>query len=155
MKLQKLLFAFLIFISSSVLFSCSKKADLNTGKTKSSSDAGDVDLDLTQMSSTMIYSTVFDMLIMPDEYVDKKIKVKGNFEVFENADSNERYFAVLIPDATACCQQGIEFVWLGEHSYPQDFPEVGQEITVSGTYTITEDSQGISYVYLKVFKMIF
>lgn len=155
MKLQKLLFAFLIFISSSVLFSCSKKADLNTGKTKSSSDAGDVDLDLTQMSSTMIYSTVFDMLIMPDEYVDKKIKVKGNFEVFENADSNERYFAVLIPDATACCQQGIEFVWLGEHSYPQDFPEVGQEITVSGTYTITEDSQGISYVYLKVFEMIF
>lgn len=155
MKLQKLLFAFLIFISLSVLFSCSKKADLNTGKTKSSSDAGDVDLDLTQMSSTMIYSTVFDMLIMPDEYVDKKIKVKGNFEVFENADSNERYFAVLIPDATACCQQGIEFVWLGEHSYPQDFPEVGQEITVSGTYTITEDSQGISYVYLKVFEMIF
>lgn len=128
---------------------------MNTGKTKSSSDAGDVDLDLTQMSSTMIYSTVFDMLIMPDEYVDKKIKVKGNFEVFENADSNERYFAVLIPDATACCQQGIEFIWLGEHSYPQDFPEVGQEITVSGTYTITEDSQGISYVYLKVFEMIF
>lgn len=150
MKLQNLLFAFLIFISSSVLFACSKKADLNTGKTKTSTDAGDVDLDLTQMSSPMIYSTVFNMLIMPDEYENKNIKVKGNFEVYENSASGERNYAILIPDATACCQQGIEFVWEGQHSYPHDYPEIGQEITIIGVYTVTEDSQGITYTYLKV-----
>lgn len=150
MKLQKLLFAFLIFISSSVLFSCSKKADLNTGKTKSSADAGDVDLDLTQMSSSMIYSTVFNMLIMPDEYENKSIKVKGNFEVYENSASGERNYTVLIPDATACCQQGIGVIWEGQHSYPHDYPEIGQEIIITGVYTVTEDSQGITYTYLKV-----
>ena len=109
-----------------------------------------IDLDLTKMSATMIYSTVFDMLIMPEEYQDKNIKVKGNFNVFVNENTGNRYFAILIPDATACCQQGIEFTWLGDHSYPEDFPEIGQEIEIIGRYKILENEEGITYTYLAV-----
>lgn len=109
-----------------------------------------VDLDLTQMSATMIYTTVFDMLIMPEEYENKNIKVSGFFYVFVNELNGERYYAIIIPDATQCCQQGIEFIWLGEHEYPGDYPEIGQEIEITGRYQITENEEGITYTFLKV-----
>ena len=85
-----------------------------------------VNLDLTKMSATMIYSTIFDMLIMPEDYVEKIIKVKGWFETYTDPQTGEMYYAVVVPDATACCQQGLEFVWKGNHTYPDDFPKPGR-----------------------------
>lgn len=122
----------------------------NSSSQSQNQDNAKIDLDLTKMSATMIYSTVFDMLIMPEEYQDKNIKVKGNFNVFVNENTGNRYFAILIPDATACCQQGIEFTWLGDHSYPKDYPEIGQEIEIIGRYKILENEEGITYTYLAV-----
>lgn len=113
----------------------------------------EIDLDLTKMSATMIYSTVFDMIIMADEYKGKNIKVKGNFQAFINEQTGDRYFSIVIPDATACCQQGIEFVWLGDHVFPDDYPASGEEITVVGNYNVYENADGITYTYLKVFSL--
>lgn len=113
-----------------------------------------VDLDLTKMSATMIYSTIFDMLIMPEDYVEKIIKVKGWFETYTNPQTGEMYYAVVVPDATACCQQGLEFVWKGNHTYPDDFPKPGQDITVTGIYKMIEND-GISYNYLEVINLEF
>lgn len=107
-----------------------------------------VNLDLTKMSATMIYSTIFDMLIMPEDYVEKIIKVKGWFETYMDTKSGELYYAVLVPDATACCQQGLEFVWKGNHTYPDDFPKPGQNITVTGIYKMIEND-GVTYTYLE------
>lgn len=107
-----------------------------------------VDLDLTKMSATMIYSTIFDMLIMPEDYVDKNIKVKGWFETYTDPQTGEMYYAVVVPDATACCQQGLEFVWKGNHAYPDDFPKPGQNITVTGIYKMIEND-GVTYTYLE------
>lgn len=107
-----------------------------------------VNLDLTKMSATMIYSTIFDMLIMPEDYVEKIIKVKGWFETYMDTKSGELYYAVLVPDATACCQQGLEFVWKGNHAYPDDFPKPGQDITVTGIYKMIEND-GVTYTYLE------
>ena len=126
-------------------------ADLNNVVSIRPSDystTGRVDLDLTQMSATMIYSTIFDMLIMPEDYVEKNIKVKGWFQTYTDPYTAELYYAVIVPDATACCQQGLEFVWLGEHSYPTDFPETGADITVTGIYKLIEND-GITYNYLE------
>ena len=107
-----------------------------------------VNLDLTKMSATMIYSTIFDMLIMPEDYVEKIIKVTGWFETYMDTKSGELYYAVLVPDATACCQQGLEFVWKGNHAYPDDFPKPGQDITVTGIYKMIEND-GVTYTYLE------
>lgn len=107
-----------------------------------------VDLDLTKMSATMIYSTIFDMLIMPEDYVEKIIKVKGWFDTYMDTKSGELYYAVLVPDATACCQQGLEFIWKGNHTYPDDFPKPGQNITVTGIYKMIEND-GVTYTYLE------
>ena len=113
-----------------------------------SSQSDTPDLDLTKMSATMIYTTIFDMLIMPEDYVEKNIKVKGWFQTYQNPEDGQTYFAVVVPDATACCQQGLEFVWIGEHNYPADFPETGADITITGIYKITE-TDGITYNYLE------
>ena len=54
-----------------------KQGVISTGSTSKSTtrDPSKIDLDLTQMSSTMIYSTMFDMLVMPEDYVEKNIKL--------------------------------------------------------------------------------
>lgn len=113
-----------------------------------------IDLDLTKMSATMIYSTMFDMLVMPEDYIEKNIKVKGWFETYTDPYSGELYYAVVVPDATACCQQGLEFVWPGDHKYPEDFPQAGADITVTGIYKLIEND-GISYNYLEASKIEF
>ena len=46
-------------------------------QTTATRDPSKIDLDLTQMSATMIYSTMFDMLVMAEDYVDKNIKVRS------------------------------------------------------------------------------
>ena len=123
-------------------------------QTTATRDPSKIDLDLTQMSATMIYSTMFDMLVMAEDYVDKNIKVTGWFETYTDPKTSELYYAVVVPDATACCQQGLEFVWIGEHKYPEDFPEVGQDITVTGVYKMIE-TNGVTYTYLEPSKVEF
>ena len=92
-----------------------------------------VDVDLTTMSSTMVYSEVLNMQQTPEKYLGKIVKMSGPFSVTEIED--KRYFACLIKDATACCSTGIEFELAGEHSYPEDYPAKDTEITVIGSFT--------------------
>lgn len=93
-----------------------------------------LDVDLTALSSTMVYSEVYNMMNEPDGYMGKKVKMRGNFSVYEDEATGNVYFACLIADATACCSQGIEFVLTDERKYPDDYPEIGTEITVTGTF---------------------
>ena len=121
-------------------------SDAASGTEKKAKDKPDIDL--TKMSATMIYAEVFNMLIAPEDYENKIIKMKGNFQVFTNEENTERYYAVIIQDATACCQQGIEFIWDGDHIYPQDYPEIGQEITVTGSYKVAYTPDDLEYHFL-------
>ena len=94
--------------------------------------AGNVDLDLSVMSGTAVYSEVYNMLNTPKNYEGKLIKVKGEYNVFTNsADESLEYYAVIIRDALQCCQQGIEFV-LKDGSKPD--LKVGTEVQVVGTF---------------------
>ena len=69
-----------------------------------------MDLDLTKLSSTMVYSEVFNIMMDPDEFVGKTIRMAGLFSVYQDRQSGNDYFSCLIEDATACCAQGLEFV---------------------------------------------
>ena len=101
--------------------------------------ADGIDVDLTTMSSTMVYSEVLNMMQKPQDYIGKTVKMQGAFSIAE-IDEN-RYFACIIKDATACCSQGIEFDWKGDHSYPDDYPEQGGDITVVGTFSTYMEGQ--------------
>ena len=122
------------------------EAKADTSSKAEEKKAEKIDIDLTAMSSTMIYSEVQNMMTAPDDYVGKKVKMAGQFNVAEVGDN--RYFACLIKDATACCASGVEFVWAGEHSYPGDYPEENAPITVTGTFTTYKEGEA-TYCQLK------
>ena len=102
----------------------------------------DIDIDLTKLDSNMIYAQVYDMVYNGDNYLGKKVKVKGPFSYFKEDDGRE-FFAVLVSDATACCSQGIEFVLAGEHKYPADYPAIGQTITVTGEFSYYKEDYAV------------
>lgn len=108
----------------------------------------DVDVDLTVLSSTMVYAEVYNMMVGPEDYLDKTIKIKGKYAVYHNETADEHYHAVLITDALACCAEGLEFIWNGEHVYPDDYPEEGAEIEITGTFHIGYDGE-FRYVYIE------
>lgn len=105
--------------------------------------------DLTRFSATMVYSTVFDMMMEPQKYVGKKIRIRGTFDVFEYEDSRGKHqsYACIVKDATACCAQGMEFVLESGKSYPQDYPGIGSDCTVTGTFQLDE-VDGMTYIRL-------
>ena len=93
-----------------------------------------VDVDLTKLSATMVYSTVFDILENPSAYRGKTIKIRGTHFVSHDPAKDEYHHACIIWDATACCMQGIEFE-IADKNYPLN----EAEITLIGkfdTYTI-------------------
>ena len=100
-------------------------------KTKTNQTAAEgVDVDLTVMSSTMIYSEVLNMMTNPDDYVGKVIKMEGIYSTFHDDNTGNDYYACIIQDATACCAQGIEYVLSDGQSYPAD----DTEATVVGRF---------------------
>ena len=106
-----------------------------------------IDVDLTKLSSTMVYSEVYNMMVSPDNYTGKTVKMNGAFAYYEDPETKAQYFACIIADATACCSQGLEFILTGEHTYPNDYPELNSEITVTGTFETYEEN-GYNYCRL-------
>lgn len=110
-------------------------------------------VDLTALSSTMVYGEVFAMMSSPEDYVGKTVKMQGIFskgQLYAAGSLNDggTVFACVIQDATACCAQGIPFELAGDHTYPQDYPELGDTITVVGTFEIHEQ-EGMQFCRLR------
>lgn len=156
--MKKIIAIILILVLALSFVACSKNSDKNenpnskttTKATETTTEVKSVDLDLTQLSSTLIYSEVYNMLITPDDYKGKIIKMKGQFNQYTDEQTGKTYNAVIIPDATACCQQGLEFE-LSDKTNPNF--EQGAEITVVGTFdTYTEGE--LLYCHLKNAKII-
>ncbi len=106
-----------------------------------------VDVDLTQWSSTMVYSEVYAMMVEPEQYLGKTVKMRGMFATQEY--NGERLYACIVQDATACCAQGLEFEMAEALVYPDDYPEPGTEVTVVGTFdSYKEAVDGNYYIYL-------
>lgn len=87
---------------------CSKNKPILKSTTEQTT-ARVVDVDLTKLSSTMVYSEVYNMMIYPDQYVGKTVKMQGQYNEYYDEETDKTYYACVIADATACCQQGLEF----------------------------------------------
>lgn len=116
-------------------------------KESSKSNGGDtgVDVDLTVLSSTMVYGEVFNIVMYPESYVGKTIKTRGLYYADYYEPTEHYYHFVIIQDATACCAQGLEFIWFGEHIYPDDYPENEAEIEITGVWESYEEEGQIWY----------
>jgi len=107
-----------------------------------------VEIDLTQLSSGAVYAVVYDMTIRPETYCGKSVKMHGAFATASDEEKGVRYFACIVQDATACCSQGIEFVPRNSSKYPEGFPDVGGECTVTGTFDVYTEGE-TSYITLR------
>ena len=83
----------------------------------------------TQLSSTVVYAEVYNMLVTPANYTDKTVRMTGEYQEYIDEQTGELYHSCVIYDALACCQQGVEFVLTDG-----DYPEEGTPITVVGRY---------------------
>ena len=108
-------------------------------------------IDLTEMSSDMIYATVYQLMTEPDDYIGKTIRIKGTYAPSWYEDTKKYYHYAIIQDATACCSQGLEFVLQDDSLvYPEDYPKEGEEIIVVGTFeTYTEEGDESLYCRLR------
>ena len=122
-----------------VLSACGKQSETAAaGNTQ-----GKVDVDLTALSSTMVYSEVYNMLNAPEGYVGKTVKMTGGYSAFMDESTGAVYRVCMIADAAACCAQGMEFV-LKEG---EEYPEMESDITVVGTFQLY-DENGSTYCHL-------
>lgn len=114
-----------------------------SSKSKSKTNSNKIDVDLNNLNANVVYSQVFLMMTEPDKFIGKRIRMSGQFNVYAAEEGNPsgvtEYYAIIIADAQACCQQGIEFVWPG-HTYPDGFPEVKSNASVTGIFEVYEEN---------------
>ncbi len=109
------------------------------------SDASGTYYDLTEMSSEMVYAVVYNIMSDPDAFLGATMRISGVYyaSYFEATDAY--YHFCVISDASACCAQGMEFIWGdGTHSYPDEYPEEYADIIVEGTFGSYEEL-GVTY----------
>ena len=113
--------------------------------------AGKVDVDLTVLSSTMVYAEVYNMLYNdPESYLGKTVRARGEFSIYQLVvdgvlQPDPVAYACIIADAAACCAEGMEFVLKDNLAYPDDYPEPGAEITVIGEFQSYEENGMTGY----------
>ena len=101
----------------------------------------------------MVYSEVYNMLYYDQEsYYGKTVKANGIFAIYQMVVDGVTQpapvaYACIIADATACCAEGMEFVLEGDYTYPDDYPELGAEITVIGEFQSYEEN-GMTWYHL-------
>ncbi len=107
-----------------------------------------VDVDLTSLSSTMVYSEVFNMMMEPVAYEGQTVKMDGNCAIYTDEETGNTYYACVVQDATQCCSQGLEFL-LDESQYEaSDYPAEGAPIVIKGTFSTYEENGG-TYITIK------
>jgi len=105
-----------------------------------------VDIDLTKLSNTMVYSQLYNMIANPENFIGKTVKLRGKYGVYDG--ENRKYYVCEVWDETACCSQGLEFILADSEEYPDYNPDLPITIEVTGTLnTYIEDSQ--PYVQLE------
>ena len=141
---KKLFLGILLCLVCCLMMGCAQ----TTGK-KAETESDAVDIDLTTLGGTMVYATVENMMNKPDEYMGKSVRAEGIYYAEYCEETDMYYHFVVIVDATACCQQGLEFLRNGEYVYPDDYPENEAMIEVVGVYGQYEEL-GETYYYLAV-----
>ena len=115
-------------------------------QSEASSDTETAEVDLTGMSSTMVFAEVYNMMVEPESYEGKTVRMQGELVSYPHPFTGEDCHAVIVKDALACCAQGFQF----QPAEGVTLPEDGTEVTVTGIYTLDESlmDQGIMMSYL-------
>ena len=114
-----------------------------------------VAVDLTTLSSTMVYAEVFNMMVSPDDYIGKTIRITGIFTVYQDPETKQVYCGVIVQDATACCAQGFDIAMPENALYPQDYPPAESEVTVVGELQADRSMEEYGMIFLRLENVTF
>lgn len=119
--MKKIIYTLVLISLTWILSSCNKKeteqktVPENTVEKKTdekSVNANDgsskIDLDFSKMNYNMISSITFEMLVAPENYENKNVKITGDF--YSDEHEGRKYYTVLVWDATGCCPAGLTFI---------------------------------------------
>jgi len=153
----------LILLCILVLAGCSQKqektdtdtaaATVEEQETVTSVSLEEVDVDMTEMSSILAFATVNEIAENVDAYVGQTIRIKGIYNRYYNPRNDFYYFVCTVVDNTACCSQGMEFVLTDDYTYPDDYPEEGEDICVIGVFDLYNED-GLTYCTLRNAKIV-
>ena len=103
-------------------------------------------IDLTKLSSAIVYAQVYNMLMEADNYNGSHIKMNGTY--YENTDINQGplFKCVIVTDVTGCCSAGFDVIKADESI---KFPKHLSQIEVEGTFIVKEED-GLTRTYLVV-----
>lgn len=125
-----------------------KKAKAKNKASKENAYAEDeINNDLTKLSTTMVFSELYNILAEAESNFGSIIRIKGKFDYYKDEESGKMYYGVFVTDATACCQQGLEFQPKEHYKFPDDYPKKGTWMTVTGEFQAYEDG-GLKYCHL-------
>ena len=130
-----------VMVILAMTFSLVACGSSNSGKGASEEEeslADSIDVDLTNLSATMVYSEVYNMFAAPDDYIGKTVKMEGLFATYHDDSTNMDYYACIIEDATACCAQGLEFDLV-----KGEYPEEGDTVTVVGVFDTYKEGEAM------------
>ena len=120
-----------------------------TGCKNKDSETGSIDVDLSKLSGTMAFSALSDIMANPRTYLGKTIKAVGIYNDIFFEPTNQLFHYLVMVDAGGCCPLGIEFIWKGDHVYPDDYPARNAVIEIAGVFSSNEE-YGSTYYYLSV-----
>ena len=137
----------LLMVLFSLLLAAGAASDATPEDAAPAPEPAFIDLDLSGLSGTVVYAQVYNMMYDPDAYLGKVIRMAGYYNYYEDTERGVVYHACIVPDATACCAQGIEFVRAGSYRWPDDYPDIGTDILVTGRLELYEED-GTNYLHL-------
>ena len=135
--MKKKLFVLLSLLGAFFLLTgCGENAEEKT-PTKLSlsgvSQNSEVDVDLTQISETVRFAEIYNMIIDPETDEGKTARTTGEFRKFPAMEEGgSSYYSIVVQDAGACCIQGLEVIL--EEGSTASYPESGSMVTVDGVF---------------------
>ena len=84
-------------------------------------DDGEIDIDLSELTSIMAYCEVCNIISDLDNNKGKRIKIRGLLEYYEDPETKEKTFGCTVMDATACCSLGLMFIPIDDSNLPEKY----------------------------------
>ena len=116
-------------------------------------ESEDVDIDLTQLSVTMVSAQVLQIMMSPEDFLGQTVRVRGTYFTFLWEEADKQLHYVVLNLTAGCCGQGFEFILSDELASSVGYPANESVIEVTGIFSRYEEL-GSGFHYLAVYDMI-
>ena len=138
-----LLIMFIIFSAALFITGCETYAkEIDTKES-------DVDIDLSELSLSIIQTEYSQIVSNATDYSGKTIRAYGSYYTLFFDDTGKHSHYIIVVPGDECCRLGFEFRRDGDYVFPQDYPSENAIILITGTLHRDADS-GLSSIYIDV-----